>query len=49
MTFSMTTPTLLEFINENIDLLESSYGRVYSLNNKIQFIDFCKFAYYHSY
>ncbi len=44
----MTSPTLVEFIHENHDLLEILYKRVKGLNNKIEFMDFCKFAYFHS-
>ena len=48
-TSTMSSPTLLEFIRENITLLESTYKRVKGLNPKIEFSDYCKFAYYHSY
>jgi len=48
-TQKMSSPTLVEFITENHDLLESAYQRVRAMNNKIEFMDFCKFTYYHTY
>ncbi len=48
LTTSMSSQTLVEFIRENHDLLKTLYKRVKLMNNKIEFIDFCKFTFYHS-
>ena len=45
----MSSPTLVQFIRENQSTLERIHSALRSLNNEIEFIDCCKFVYYHTY
>ena len=48
-TKNMSSPTLSEFIEEHEELLKTLYTQVKLLNNRITFVKFCEFTYYHTY